>query len=157
MLFYGMTSDRYVKHKKKKGGHLKSEHRLAHMLFGAVTLPLGLIMYGWTFNSSIHWIVPLIATAVAGFSMLLAVLPTENYLVDVYEIHGASAIAAGVIVRALFGALLPLAGPPLYSTLGLGWGNSLLAFIAIAFVPPLIILMRCGERIRSSPRLHQDQ
>lgn len=127
------------------------------MFFGSISLPLSLFLYGWTFNVRISWIVPLIGTAIAGFSMLLAVLPTENYLVDVYELHGASAIAAGVIQRALFGALFPLIGPPLYSSLGLGWGNSVLAFVAIAFIPALIVLMYFGERIRANPRFLQDR
>ena len=91
-----------------------------------------------------------------GFSMLLSVLPTENYLVDVYELHGASAVAAGVILRALFGAVFPLAGPPLYDSLGIGWGNSVLALITIAFIPSLVLLMRYGERIRASRRFHEN-
>lgn len=82
--------------------------------------------------------------------MLLSILPTENYLVDIFDPLGtsASAIAAGVITRGLLAAILPLAGPPLYDTLGQGWGNSLFAFISIAFIPPLVVLWRYGDLLR---------
>jgi hypothetical protein len=38
----------------------------------------------------------------------------------------------------------------MYQTLGLGWGNSLLAFIALALTPLPFIFYRYGERIRNS-------
>jgi hypothetical protein len=38
----------------------------------------------------------------------------------------------------------------MYAALGLGWGNSLLAFIAILLVPFPLFLMAYGERIRKS-------
>lgn len=44
----------------------------------------------------------------------------------------------------------------MYDALGLGWGNSLLAFIALATVPPTYLLMKNGERIRTSPRFQVD-
>jgi hypothetical protein len=44
--------------------------------------------------------------------------------------------------------VLPLAGQKMYDTLGLGWGNSLLAFIAIGMLPLPWILMKYGERLR---------
>lgn len=160
MALYGLTSDRYIRWKKaREGGALKPERRLAHMILGAAVLPGGLFLYGWSLEARTHWIVPLIGTAVVGFSMLLTILPTENYLVDVFDVHGASAVAAGVILRAVFGAVLPLAGPPLYDSLGVGWGNSVLAFIASAFLVPLIILWRFGERLRrlrNKVSFHQD-
>lgn len=79
----------------------------------------------------------------------------ENYLVDVYELYSASAIAAGVILRALAGAALRLAGPPLCDGLGLGWGNSVLGFVAMGFVPVVGLLIKYGEQVWKSPRLER--
>ncbi|EME80075.1 uncharacterized protein MYCFIDRAFT_177058 [Pseudocercospora fijiensis CIRAD86] len=39
-----------------------------------------------------------------------------------------------------------------YDTLGLGWGNSLLAFIGIALLPIPWILYKFGGRMRAHPR-----
>lgn len=157
MFFYMLTSDRYIRYMKHKaGGVLRPEHRLITMVLAGTLLPLGYLIYGWTLNFHVVWIAPLIGTGLIGFSVVLAILPTENYLVDVYQIHGASAIAAGVILRAVSGALFPLVALPLYARLGLGWGNSVLAFIALGMIPMIILLWRYGERLRT-PRLLQDK
>ena len=65
-------------------------------------------------------------------------------------------MAANTVLRSLFGASLPLAGPKMYDALGLGWGNSLLAFIALALSPVPWVFMKYGERIRTSPRFALD-
>jgi hypothetical protein len=75
-----------------------------------------------------------------------------TYLIDAYTIYSASAIAANTVLRSLLGALLPLAGPSMYDALGLGWGNSLLGFIALALVPTPFVFWKYGERIRTSKR-----
>lgn len=73
------------------------------MDFGACFLPIGLFLYGWTAEDRVQYMAPIVGTRVIGFRVLLTVLPTENYLVDVYELHGASAVGAAVVMRALFG------------------------------------------------------
>lgn len=76
----------------------------------------------------------------------------QVYLVDVYTLYAASALAATNILRSLFGAFLPLAGAPLYERLGLGWGNSALGFIAVALIPVPFLFIKYGEAIRKNPR-----
>lgn len=72
----------------------------------------------------------------------------HRYLVDCYPMYAASAIAANTELRSLVGAVLPLAGPPMYDSLGLGWGNSLLGFLCILMIPLPIIFNRFGKRLR---------
>lgn len=79
-------------------------------------------------------------------------MTVTTYLVDVFTIYAASAMAANTVFRSLAGALLPLAGPKMYAALGLGWGNSLLGFIALAFCVLPVIFWVYGERIRTNPR-----
>ena len=79
-------------------------------------------------------------------------MPSAMYLVDAYTVHAASVTAASTIFRCLLGALLPLAGPAMYDTLGLGWGNSFLGFSSIAFFPVPFILYLYGKRLRN-PKL----
>ncbi|CAI6267797.1 unnamed protein product [Periconia digitata] len=141
MALYGLTSDRYLQHKKRKHGSLKPCHRLIQMLLGSVVLPIRLLLYGWTAQKHVHWIVPLLGTGFIGFSMILSILPTNNYLLDTYEVHGASAVAGAAMMMALFATFLPLIGPQLYhGALGIGWGNSLLAILSMCFVPLLLWL-----------------
>ena len=147
----GAFSDRYSRMKAKEGG-MKPEHRLPPLILGAFLIPIGLFWYGWSAQAHAHWMVPIIGTGFVGVGTLFAFLPIQVYLVDAFTIYAASAIATNTVVRSLFGATLPLAGQALYNNLGLGWGNSLLAFIALALSPVPFVLIKYGERIRTNPR-----
>lgn len=57
------------------------------------------------------------------------------------------------VLRSLLGAFLPLGGLQMYNALGLGWGNSLLAFISLILFPIPLILYIFEERIRSKFRI----
>jgi hypothetical protein len=77
-------------------------------------------------------------------------MASTMYLVDAYTVFSASVTAASTIFRCLFGALLPLAGSAMYNKLGYGWGNSVLGFIAVGFLPLPFIFYRYGQRIRET-------
>lgn len=57
-----------------------------------------------------------------------------------------------MIFRSLFAAIIPLAGPTMYSKLGYGWGASLLAFISIIMIPTPFIFIKYGAYLRTAPR-----
>jgi Kef-type K+ transport system membrane component KefB len=61
-------------------------------------------------------------------------------------------MAANSVIRSVFGALLPLAGFSMYDKLGLGWGNSLLGFVALTLIYVPVFFQIHGERIRTNPR-----
>lgn len=144
--------DRYVNRMKSRGG-MKPEHRLPPMVLGGLLVPISLFWYGWSIEKHTHWIAPIIATALLGIAVVSTLIPAYSYLVDAFGIHAASALAATITLRAVTGAFLPLVAPPMYDKLGLGWGNSLLGFIALAFMPVPFIMMRYGARIRSRSKL----
>ncbi|KAL8897001.1 MAG: hypothetical protein Q9207_007436, partial [Kuettlingeria erythrocarpa] len=146
LFIFGIASDRIVK-SKSKNGQMKPEYRLPPMIPGAFTIPVGLFLYGWAADKHVHWIVPIIGTGFVGIGLLASFLPTSTYLIDAFPLYAASVTAAATILRSLVGALLPLAGRSMYKTLGLGWGNSLLAFIAVAMLPIPFIFYKYGERI----------
>lgn len=77
-------------------------------------------------------------------------MPTLTYLVDAFTVYAASVSAASTVFRSLPGALLPLAGNSMYDALGLGWGTSVLGFIAVAFIPMPLVFWKYGQRIRES-------
>ncbi len=86
--------------------------------------------------------------------VITSFMPVTAYLVDAFVGYAASASAANTVFRSLGGALLPLAGPKMYDALGLGWGNSLLAFIALGCVPCGWFVFVYGERVRTRFRLN---
>ncbi|KAI9751778.1 MAG: hypothetical protein M1835_001169 [Candelina submexicana] len=151
LAFVGVLSDKIVQ-SKSKNGVMKPEYRLPPMIPGALCIPIGLFWYGWSAESHTHWIIPILGTLLIGAGVLVVFMAIQTYLVDAFTLHAASAIAANTVLRSTCGALLPLAGQKMYAKLGLGWGNSLLAFVALALCPMPWIFLRYGERIRTNPR-----
>jgi hypothetical protein len=85
-----------------------------------------------------------------GFGSLFVVIPGQIYLVDAFgAAAAASALAANLLIRSPFGAFLDLAAAPLYDTLGLGWGNSVLGFITLSFMPVPWLFYRYGGALRT--------
>ncbi|KAI1491324.1 bicyclomycin resistance protein [Biscogniauxia mediterranea] len=157
---FSATSDRYIQRKAAEADRtaeatgaaksgMKPEYRLPLLPLGAAAIPAGLFIYGWTAEYRVHWIAPIIGTAVVGAGNLVIFMAIQTYLVDAYTVYAASALATNTIVRSIAGAVLPLAGLKMYARLGLGWGNSLLGFIAVALVPVSLGLIKYGERLRT--------
>lgn len=159
VVIYSTTSDRYMLRKTAEADKLaqetgaektgmKPEYRLPLLPIGAISIPVGLFIYGWTAEKKIHWIVPIIGTGFVGIGNILVFFSIQTYLVDAFTIYAASALASNTIIRSIAGAVLPLAGLSLYDKLGYGWGNSLLAFIAILFLPVSFGILKYGELLR---------
>jgi hypothetical protein len=116
-----------------------AEMRLATATYYAIGCPISLFWYGWSTYYKVHWIVPILGMIPYGFGMLGVFIPCQQYLVDAFSQYAASSVAAVRTSVSIIGAFLPLAGPPIYSKLGLGWGNSLLGFITLLMTPiPLL-------------------
>ena len=158
LAFIGYWSDKVIKKVQSEGKAPQPEQRLDLTLTvpTALLLPLGLIMYGWTAEKHLHWIVPMIGTGIMGFGMIGIFMVIQTYLVDAFTPHAASVTAANTVLRSILGALLPLCGLQLYDALGLGWGNTLLGLIALVLAPVPWLLHRFGERIRNNPRFQRD-
>ncbi|KAJ3476424.1 hypothetical protein NLG97_g9136 [Lecanicillium saksenae] len=149
LIIIGSTNDRMVTRlAAKNGGKVEPEMRLPMMTIFACLLPVSLFWYGWTAEKKVHWIVPIIGMFPFGTGMMGVFMPVQTYVIDCYPKYAASGNAALTATRSLVGALLPLAGPAMFKSLGLGWGNSLLGFLALAFVPLPIIFIRYGKAIR---------
>jgi len=132
---------------------MKPEDRLILLVYCSPILPIGFFWYGWSAEAHTHWIVPILGTTVIGIGMLCTFLPVQVYLVDAFPVYAASALASNAVLRCLLGAVLPFAGTPLYSRLGLGWGNTLLGLIALLFAPVTWIFSRYGEQIRNKYKI----
>ncbi|TKW51416.1 putative transporter [Colletotrichum tanaceti] len=116
----------------------------------AVVLPVGLFTYGWSAEKGVRFIAPMLGVVVFSIGLMgVMVTCIQNYLLDSYPLYAASVTAALAVLRSLSGALLPLGGLEMYNALGLGWGNSLLAFISVGLIPIPLVFYMFGARIRS--------
>ncbi|KAJ9157335.1 MFS dha1 multidrug resistance protein [Pleurostoma richardsiae] len=143
----GLTADRLMK-RLARGGEMKPEYRLPPLIPGSLLMPTGLLIYGWTLQYNVHWMVPEFGLFVFGLGTIYISMPVNTYLVDAFTGHAASATAANTVLRSLGGSLLPLCGDRMYAATGDGWGNSILAFVGVAFIPAVWFIYKNGERLR---------
>ena len=135
--------------KKKNAGVGKPEFRVPLMIPGALLVPIGLFIYGWTSQYHTHWIFPNIGAAIFAAGVIIGFQCIQTYIVDSYTRYAASAVGAATVLRSLAGFGFPLFAPYMYAALDYGWGNSLLAFIAIGLGwPAPILLWKFGEKLR---------
>ncbi|KAI5358695.1 putative major facilitator superfamily, MFS transporter superfamily [Septoria linicola] len=136
----------------KHGGEIKPEYRLPPLIWAGPLIPVGLFIYGFTAQYQIQWAVPLFGTLLVGVGLIACFMAINTYLVDTFNVYAASALAANTVLRSIFGGVFPLFGLQMYDALGLGWGNALLAFLALAMCPIPWIFYKYGEKIRTHPR-----
>jgi len=68
----GVGSDRIVKAAQARGEALKPEIRIPLRLTlpGAIAIPIGLFLYGWTAQYRVQWAVPLLGTLFVGYGLI---------------------------------------------------------------------------------------
>ncbi|TAQ83061.1 hypothetical protein B7494_g8615 [Chlorociboria aeruginascens] len=135
---------------KANDGVFEPEMRLPACIFFAFFVPMTFFWYGWVTEFAVHWSAAVIGLIPFGFGMMGIYIPIQTYVIDSFPTFAASGIAALTVSRSLFGAFLPLAGPSMYASLGLGWGNSTLGFISIALIPAPALIFKFGGRIRKN-------
>jgi len=132
----------------KNNGVYEPEMRLPRCVYSACLIPVSLFWYGWAAQKRTHWVVVIIGMIPYGVGMTGIYVPGQTYFVDTFSEYSASAIAAATFMRSLFGTFLPLAGPPMYETLGFGWGNTILGILACLMIPIPVVFFRYGKMIR---------
>ncbi|KAJ5151681.1 hypothetical protein N7492_009976 [Penicillium capsulatum] len=143
-------NDRIYRRLKARNNDIgRPEFRVPLLGVAAILLPAGLFIYGWTAETHRHWIAPNIGAFIFGMGNIITFQCIQTYMVDSYMRFAASALAAGAFLRSLAGFGFPLFAPYMYQALHYGWGNSLLAFVAIVIgIPAPIFLWRFGEPLR---------
>ncbi|KAK0192500.1 multidrug resistance protein 4 [Armillaria mellea] len=149
-VFGAKTTDQIYHYlaKRDNNGVGKPEMRIPALFFGSLFVPVGLFWYGWSAQAKVHWIMPIIGSGIFGFGTMTTFIPIQLYLVDTFK-YAASALAAASVFRSLLGFAFPLFGDQMFSALGLGGGNSLLASLAILLgIPFPIWIYYKGEAVR---------
>lgn len=144
--------DRIYRHLKSRNNNVgRPEFRVPLMTVAAFCNPVGLFIYGWTAQRHCHWITPNIGICIFSIGNIVAFQCIQTYIVDSYTRYAATALAAAAFLRSLAGFSFPLFAPYMFDSLEYGWGNSILAFVAIAIgIPAPILLWRFGQRLRAA-------
>jgi predicted MFS family arabinose efflux permease len=68
---FGRISDKLIQRlAAQNNGVFEPEFRLPPMIPAALILPAGLLLYGWTAQYEVHYIVPIIGTALVGLGLM---------------------------------------------------------------------------------------
>ncbi|TFY74084.1 hypothetical protein EWM64_g9928 [Hericium alpestre] len=138
--------------KERNGGVGKPEFRLPSMFPATVLLPAGLFITGWTAQNHVFWLVPdIVRSCLSPFyspahpfaghrtrraGVILTFQSVTTYVIDAFTLHAASALAATTFLRSCAGFGFPLFAPSMFSALGYGKGDTILACVAIAIGGP---------------------
>ncbi|KIN08855.1 hypothetical protein OIDMADRAFT_141116 [Oidiodendron maius Zn] len=141
---------------KKLGKSATPEARLPPCMIGAIALPIGMFAFVWTSFPSIHWSASIILSAPFGFGAVLVFLCCLNYLLDAYTIYAASVLAAGAMLRSLFGAAFPLFTTQMYDNLGIHWASSIPAFLTVVCLPFPFVMYKYGAGLRMKCKYAQE-
>ena len=76
----------YQKQIASMGGRNVPEARVQLAKLAAVTFPISLFWFAWTSYRSVHWIVPIVASSLWGWSFYILILMTYTYTEDSYKV-----------------------------------------------------------------------
>ncbi|KAI1615831.1 MFS transporter [Exophiala viscosa] len=139
------------KHYPKISG--SPEGRLTFACVESTFMPIGLLWFGFTCYSSIPWIVPTIAIAVATMGIFSIYLSVFNYTADVYHIYASSALAASGLCRNLLGGFFPLITKQMFQGLGFQAASGLVGGIGCVLTLVPWVLYFYGPKIRARSKI----
>ncbi|THZ27646.1 MFS general substrate transporter [Aureobasidium pullulans] len=139
--------------KDPETGDIPPEAMVSVICIAAVSLAAGELWFAWTCTPNIHWIVPILAGVPFGAGNAGVFIYSNNYLVHSYSVYAASALAGNAVLRSIMGAVLPLAGPAMYASLGSNWAGCTLGLIEMACVPIPVVFYLYGKKIRAKSSL----
>ena len=152
LLFCIYNNGRY----KKLGETATPEDRLPEGMIGAIALPIGIFGFAWTNYPSIHWSACIIMSSSFGFGSVPIFLSCLNYLIDSYTMYAASVLAAGAILRSLFGAAFPLFTTQMYARHGIRWASSIPAILTLACLPFPVVMYKYGAGLTMKSKSAQE-
>ncbi|ODA83437.1 hypothetical protein RJ55_01951 [Drechmeria coniospora] len=131
-------------------GKVLPEAQALVMAIGSVSATLGQLGFSWTcLPVTIHFAAPMAFGIPFGFGNTLSFIYGSNYLAGTYGIYAASALAGNAVIRSIFGAALPLAGPKMFEVLSPRWAGTLLGLLEAMTIPIPFVFWRYGGRIRA--------
>ena len=149
----GRMLDILYRHLKSAAPNAKGrpEFRVPLLFFANFLDAGGLFMYGWSAQATVHWIVPNIGAAIFSAGATITLTGLQTYMIDAYTVYAASAIGTRTMARALTGFSFPLFAPFMYSSLGWGWGNSVLGFATLGIgLSGALVLWFYGQTLREA-------
>jgi predicted MFS family arabinose efflux permease len=92
-----------------------------NMWLAAALYPCAMVVYGWTADKGIHFMVPSVANFFFGFGSMLVFGTTTTMLTEFMPKRSSSGVAVNNMVRNVFSCIGSLVAQPLIEAMGNGW------------------------------------
>ena len=66
--------DKVAMRRSEKQGSHKPENRLVPIVYASPLIPSGLLLYGWSLQAGLHFVVPIVGSALVGAGMVLTLV-----------------------------------------------------------------------------------
>jgi multidrug resistance protein len=137
-IFGGWLSDKASEY----FGHGKCpEGRLVPAMILSILTPIGVIIYGWTFQYKLNVIVPIFGQILLSFGQAVVEPSVSSYLVTREQTHAAAVSAANTFLNLCTGGILITLAIPMQSAMGTGLYFSFLGCINVFTIVFVSILM----------------
>ncbi|KAF9158961.1 hypothetical protein DFQ26_007045 [Actinomortierella ambigua] len=126
------------------------EVRLRSVWPGVITLPLGLLLYGWSLNNKLPVSAPIVGIFFVGFGMMMVFSSATTALVDSNADNNmaTSAVACNSFARGLTGAVGGFIALPLLGAIGNGWLYTMWAILTVFGSLGLLLMLLRAETWR---------
>lgn len=128
------------------------ERRLIPALIVTFFVPVGLLIFGWTSRSDVHWIVSCIGIGITTIGIFLIIQCIFLYLPLSYPQYAASLFAGNDFTRSALAAGSIHFSYPMFHNLGVDKGITLLAGLTVGCSAGVYILYFYGEKLRAKSK-----
>ncbi|KAK6457376.1 multidrug resistance protein 2 [Scheffersomyces xylosifermentans] len=130
---------------------------LPSAIFGAVLMPVGIFIFGWTASPDYHWMGPIIGATIFASGAFIIFQTLFNYLGASFYRYLASVFASNALFRSVIAGCFPLFGRSMFDNLStekypVGWGSSIVGFIALAMIAIPVFFYLNGPKLRARSR-----
>jgi multidrug resistance protein len=145
----GLVLDAIVNRARHKlgGTNPPPEIRLKGIWTGALLVPAGLIIYGFTLQYHVFWFVPLFGMGLACFGLQVLTTTCYTYSIDSYRAHGSETAQLINFIRQEFGMTFAFYVVNLCQRIGYQWAFFMFAVLGsgLGFLPILVLMFKGGE------------
>ena len=132
-----------------KRGLRAQEHRLVPAIFASFGPPIGLFLFAWTANPTIHWIAPTIGITIYGATVFIVMQCIFVYVPLSYPQYAASLFAGNDFFRSALACGSILFARPLFLNVGIHKGVTVLAGLSTMGILGMLVLYYQGAKLRA--------
>ncbi|KAF7333740.1 MFS general substrate transporter [Mycena venus] len=134
--------------RKSHGGEVVPEVRLHGIWAGAILHPIGLLIWGFSWQYKTHWMAPTTGFAIMNFAAQIISTVIYSYTADCYKPQTPDSAQVFNFVRQTFGMTLGFWVIPMGTKIGYQFMGVTLALVEVVTFVPIIFLMYRGKSIR---------